>query len=50
MKRLFGKKPKKSSKPPQQDLALGILTNTAVGPIGFRAELDVDPKGDPIRI
>ena len=50
MKRLLGKKAKKPPKPPQQNLALGIPTNTVVGPLGFRAELDIDPKGDHITI
>ena len=43
MKRLLGKK---ANKPPQQNLVLGIPINTVVGPLGFRAELDIDPKGD----
>jgi len=42
----FGKKPKKSLKPPQKYIHLGIPINIAVGPLGFRAELDTDPKGD----
>ena len=46
MNRLFGKKAKESRKPPQQNLALGITTNTAVGPLGFR--VDIDLEGDHI--
>ena len=46
MKRLFGKKAKKPPKPPQQNIAFGIPTNIAVGPLGFRAELDIDSTGD----
>ena len=46
MEGLFGKKNKKSLKPPQQNLALGIPTNIATGPLGFRAELDIDSTGD----
>jgi len=40
------KKAKKPPKPSQRYLSLGIPTNVAVGPLGFRTELDVDPKGD----
>ena len=39
---------KKSKKPPRlltKHLSLGIPTNVAIGPLGFRAELNVDPKG-----
>jgi len=50
MNRLFDKKSKKSPKPPRQHIASGIPTNIAIGPLGFRAELDIDPKGDSIRI
>ena len=49
MKRLLGKKAKKPPKPPQQNIALGIPTNTVVEPLGFRAELDIDPEGNPIK-
>jgi len=44
----FGKKPGKSKppKPSQKHIHLGIPINIAVGPLGFRAELDTDPKGD----
>ena len=41
MDRFFNKKRKKSPKPPQQP---GPSTNTVAGP-GFRAEMDIDPKG-----
>ena len=46
MDRLFNKKPKKSLDPSKRHVSLGIPTNIAVGPLGFRAELDVDPKGE----
>jgi len=46
MKRLLGKKPKKSSKPSQKHIHLGILTNIAAGPLGFQAELNIAPKGE----
>ena len=39
-----GKKSKKSSKA-FTNLFLGIPTNIAVGPLGFQAALDVNPKG-----
>ena len=42
---------KKSKKEPFRPLAkhlfFGIPANIAVGPLGFRAELDVNPKGEP---
>lgn len=43
---LVWQKSKKSIKPPQRHVSLGTPTNIAVGPLGFRAELDVDPKGE----
>ena len=46
MNHLLDKKPKKSLKSSQRDVSLGIPTNIAVGPLGFRAELDIDPKGE----
>ena len=46
MNRLFDKKSKKSLKSSQRHVSLGILTNIAVGPLGFQAELDIDPKGE----
>jgi len=39
-------KTKESAKLPRQHISLGIPTNVAVGPVGFRAELDVGPKGE----
>jgi len=39
------KKSKRSLKPSQRHISLGIPTNVAIGPLGFRAELDIDPKG-----
>lgn len=50
MKHLFAKKPKKSPKPPRQNIALGIPTNIAVGPLGFRADFDIETEGDSIGI
>ena len=50
MDRLFDKKSKKLPKPSQRHLALGIPTNIAAGPLSFRAELDVSPKGEYITI
>ena len=41
---VLGKKFKKSSKPSTK-LLLGIPTNVAVGPVGFRAALDTNLKG-----
>ena len=38
-----GRRSKKSSKPPT-NLSWGIMTNIAVGPLGFQAEVDIDPK------
>ena len=40
---------KKSKKPPKFNLSLGILTNIAVGPLGFSAALDTDAKGEQNR-
>jgi len=45
MARPFGKRSKKSLKP-SPHIFLGIPTNIAAGPLGFRAELDVGPKGE----
>ena len=47
MNRLFSRKPKKSLKHSQR--VLGIPTNIAAGPLGFRAELDTSPKGEKNR-
>lgn len=49
MNNLFDKKAKKSSKYSQRALFLGIPTNIAAGPLGFRAELDAGPKGEQNR-
>ena len=44
--RMFNKKSKKSHKSSQRHVSLGIPTNIVVGPLGFRAELDIGPKGE----
>lgn len=49
MNNLFDKKFKKSSKYSQQAVFLGIPTNIAAGPLGFRADLDIGPKGEQYR-
>ena len=49
MSDMVGKKSKKLQKRFQKHLFLGIPTNIAVGPLGFRAELDTDPIGDKNR-
>jgi len=41
---MVGKKSKKPVKS-QKYLLLGIFSNIAVGPLGFRAELDINPEG-----
>jgi len=46
MDRLFNKKSKKSLKSSPRHISLGIPTNTAIGPLGFRVELDIGPKGE----
>jgi len=46
MDRLLSKKSKKSPKYSQRDIFPGILTNTAVGPLGFQVELDIAPRGE----
>lgn len=38
--RIFGKKSKKSPKPSQRLISVGIPTNIAAGPLGFRTDLD----------
>ena len=43
---MSGKKSKKSLRPPANHFLFGIPANIAAGPLGFRAELDVDPKGE----
>jgi len=49
MSNTLDKKPKKSLKPSQRHISLGIPTNVAVGPAGFQAELDIGPKGEQSR-
>jgi len=49
MDRFFNKERKRSPEPPQQDLFLGIPTNMAAGPLGFRAELNISPTGEQNR-
>ena len=49
MSRLFSKKPKKPLKSSQRHISLGIPTNIAAGPLGFRAELAVDSEGQQSR-
>jgi len=46
MDRLLSKKSKKSPKYSQRDIFPGILTNTAVGPLGFQVELNIAPRGE----
>lgn len=46
MNYIFNKKSKKSLKSSRRHISLGIPANIAVGPLGFRAELDVGPKGE----
>jgi len=49
MDRLLGKKSKKPPKYSQRDIFPGILTNTAVGPLGFRTQFDIAPEGEQNR-
>ena len=49
MSHMFNRKSKKLPKPFQKHIVLGIPTNIAVGPLGFRAELDIDPTGNQNR-
>jgi len=46
--RMFNKKSKKLHKSSQRHVSLGIPTNIAVGPLGFRAELDIGPQGERV--
>ena len=48
MDRPFGKKSKKSLRL-SKHIVLGIPANIAAGPLGFRAELDIGPKGEESR-
>ena len=45
---MFGKTKtsKKIPKSSRRHISLGIPTNIAVGPLGFRADLDIGPKGE----
>ena len=43
---MSSRKSKKSFQPFANHLLLGIPTNIAVGPLGFRAALDVNTKGE----
>ena len=43
---MWGKKSKKPSRPLAKHLSFGIPANIAAGPLGFRAELDIDPRGE----
>ena len=47
---MFHKKHKRLLKSSRSLISLGIPTNAAVGPLGFRAELDIGPKGEQYRI
>ena len=44
------KKSKKSLKHLTKNALLGIPTSIAAGPLGFRAELDLDPKSEEDRL
>ena len=46
MNRLFDKKSKDSRKSSQMPVSLRIPTNIAMGPLGFRAEMDTGPKSE----
>ena len=37
---------KKSPKPSKKKIHLGIPTNIATGPLGFQADLNIDPSGE----
>ena len=45
---MFSRKSKKSLKSPPKNLLFGIPVNIAAGPLGFRAELDVESEGGRI--
>ena len=49
MNYIFHKKSKKSLKSSRRYISMGIPTNIAVGPLGFRAELDTGAKGERSR-
>ena len=42
---MFGRKSKKTLKSTPKNLLFGIPANIAAGPLGFRAELDVESEG-----
>lgn len=42
---MFGKKSKKPKT--LNNRLFGVFTNIAVGPLGFQADLDIYPEGDP---
>ena len=44
--RMGNRKPKRLSKPSQQHILLGIATNIAVVPLGFKVEPDAGPEGE----
>jgi len=46
---MFHRKTKKSHRSSQRHLSLGVPANVAVGPLGFRADLDIGPKGEQNR-
>ncbi|KAF9646339.1 hypothetical protein BDM02DRAFT_3118743 [Thelephora ganbajun] len=48
MKRLFGKKPKKSPKPSPKHIFPGIPANNPAGPPRFQAELGIGPDGEQV--
>ena len=45
---LFNKESKELFDASRRHASLGIPTNIAVGQLGFRAELDVDPEGGQV--
>jgi hypothetical protein len=49
MKHLFNKKSEKSPNPSQQHISLGTPTNITSGPLAYRAELDINAKGEQHR-
>jgi len=47
---MLDKPPKRWSKPPQRRIYMGIIpSNTAVGPLGFRAEVATDAESEQSR-
>ena len=49
MKHLFNKISEEKPKPSRRHISLGIPTNVAAGPLGFRAELDIGAQGEQDR-